>query len=132
MALHRSITLLPFKTSPASTAMELVRPSSPALEAAYVTVPVTPFNANNEETLMMHFDTGGELLLLTASLLLLFFFLKRARIHALSMARQVYIEPSRFVLSVSEMLSAGVLESKFGMDIPAEFIRISTFAWLLI
>lgn len=56
MALHLSITLPPRNTSAASTAMDLVNPNNPALEAAYVTVPVTPFSASKEEILIIHFD----------------------------------------------------------------------------
>ena len=88
------MVLLPFKISAASTAMDLVKPNNPALEAAYVTVPVIPFNASNEETLIMHLDNddggdGDATVLSVVVLLDLFFSFRRARIHAFSIAREV-------------------------------------------
>lgn len=115
------MTLLPRNISAASTAIDLVNPNNPALEAAYVTVPVTPFNASKEEMLIMHFDICS----VPARSFLLFSF-ERARIHALSIARDVYIAPSRFVFSVAEMCSGGVRGSMFEFDIPAAFMRMST------
>lgn len=64
--------------------MDLVNPINPALEAAYVTVPVTPFSASKEEMLMMHLDISS-----VSVLSFLLFAFELARIHALSMAREV-------------------------------------------
>lgn len=124
MALHLSVTLPPRNMSAASTAMDLVNPINPALEAAYVTVPVTPFSASKEEILIMHLDNSS-----IPGWSFLLFALGRARIHALSMAREVCIAPSRFVFSVAEMCSGDVRGSMFEFDIPAAFMRMSTFTW---
>lgn len=58
-----------------------------------------------------------------------FFCLERTRIHALSIAREVYIAPSRFVFRMFEMCSGDVRGSMFEADIPAAFMRMSTFVY---
>ena len=115
MAFDRIAT--PRKELAASTASERVRPSTPALDAAYGTAPVPPLCASREEMFIIHFE--GISVVKPR-------FLERLRIAARSKAREVRIAPSRFVRRVWVMTCGSVLASIFVVDIPAELIRIST------
>ena len=115
IAFDRTTTLR--RESAASTVNDLVRPRSPAFEAAYGTAPVPPFSASNDEMFMIHLDSGR------VSPVRLFSLLRR---EARRRARDVKIAPSRFVRRVCEISSGDVLGRIFEWEIPAALIRMST------
>lgn len=111
-----------FSEAAASTATERVKPSTPALDAAYGTAPVPAFNASNEETLIIHFERG---VAPVASFLRV---RTRLRIAARIRAREVSTAPSRFVRRIWEMSASSDLGRILEMEIPAALTRISTVA----
>ena len=111
IALERTTTS--FKELAASTAVERVRPSIPALDAEYGTAPAPLLSASNEEMLMMHFVS--EVCLLT-----------RLRMEARIKALDVSMAPRRFVSSNLVMFSGSVFGKMDEMDIPAALTRTST------
>lgn len=81
----------PRKEVAASTASERVRPSTPALDAAYDTAPVPPLCASREEMFIMHLEEISVVELRS---------FERLRIAARSRAREMRIVPSRLVRRV--------------------------------
>lgn len=88
-------------------------------------MPVTPFNASKEETLMMHLERGFSSVRSSRCL-----FCRRDRTLARNNARDVRIAPSRFVARIFEISTGSVLGRILEIDIPAALTRTSTFSYI--
>lgn len=107
--------------APASTATDRVRPSSPALDAAYGTAPVPPLAANSDEMLMMHFDAGASVASAAPPR-----FRTQLRMAARRNAREVSSAPSRFVRRICAISAGSVRGRMVEPVMPAALTRMST------
>jgi hypothetical protein len=82
---------------------------------------VPAFRARREETLMMHFEASGVVLVLSSVR-----FFMRFLIATRTKAREVRMEPSRFVRRTWEMLLGEVWGRTREVEIPAALMRMVT------